>query len=231
MKDFQFKGCWWHSPSILEPMPGPWCGYEIYGMEVVEAWKRILDWHKAHGLDGIITQISSHFKDRTVLGWGFQYVLDFDPHPEARTFSRDFVERNRRRMTRVLEYAYKIGLKMYIHHYNFMAPKNFVQAHSELLTKWKINADRPRLSDMGTQRMICDRIGTIWGNLCWREPVYQAFMKDLWDELFEAFPTLSGVLTTPGKNSIACAPTARGGRKNPKRRKLSQAASKTAKNS
>jgi hypothetical protein len=214
MKDFQFKGSWWHSPSILEPMPGPWAGYEIYGMEVVEAWKRILDWHKTHGLDGIITQISSHFKDRTVLGWGFQYVLDFDRHPEARTFSHEFVERNRRRMTRVLEYADKIGLKMYIHHYNFMAPKNFVQAHSGLLAKWKINADRPRHSDMGTQRVICDRIGTTWGNLCWREPVYQAFMKELWDELFEKFPALTGVLTTPGENQYCLCPDCTRGARN-----------------
>ncbi|MFA5863348.1 MAG: hypothetical protein WC975_01530 [Phycisphaerae bacterium] len=204
--DFQFKGAWWHSPSILEPMPGPWAGYEIFGLDVVEAWKRILDWHKNHGMDGIITQISSHFKDRTLMGWGFQYVLDFDRHPEARTFGLEFVRRNRRRMEQILEHADKLGVKMYIHHYNFMAPKTFVEAHPAIHAKWKIITNQALNVYMANSRAICDRIGTLYGNLCWREPVYQEFMKDLWDELFAKFPSLAGVLTTPGENQYCLCP-------------------------
>jgi len=201
------KGAWWHAPSLLEPMPGPWCGYEIYGMDVVEGWKRILGWHVEHGLTTLITQIGPHFKDRTVLGWGFHYVLDFPGHPEARTFSENFVQRNRERLHGVLEYARQSGISVYLHHYNFMAPKNFVEAHEPLLRKWRINADRlPAQQDMGSLRVYCDRLRTLYGNLCWREPVYKEFMVALWHELFDSFPTLAGIVSTPGENQYCFCP-------------------------
>lgn len=203
---FQYSGSWWHSPSILEPMPGPWAGYEIHTMDVVNAWRRILDWHKEHGLDTVITQISSHFKDRTVLGWGFQYVLNFDRHPEARTFGAKFVARNRRRMSQILEYADKLGIRLFLHHYNFMAPAKFVHAHPSLLSKWSSMQQMNDAPYMVKTRLVCDRIGTLYGNLCWREPVYQAFMKDVWDELLQTFPTLTGILTTPGENQYCLCP-------------------------
>ncbi len=228
MNDFEFKGCWWHSPSILEPMPGPWCGYEIYGMEVVEAWKRIFDWHRRHGLDSIITQISSHFRDRTVLGWGFQYVLDFERFPEARTFSGDFVGRNQRRMTQVLEQAKQFGINLFIHHYNFNAPKNFVEAHPELLAKWKVTANLKDVPYMARSRLICDRIGTLYGNLCWREPVYKEFMVSVWDELFKTFPALTGILTTPGENQYCLCPDCTRGAKSYEPEELMRARKKIA---
>lgn len=198
----KFCGSWWHSPSLLEPMPGPWAGREIHELDIVDAWEKILDWHYSRGLNVIVTQISPHFKDRTILGWGFQYVLDFKKFPEARTFSSDFVIRNAERVSRILSLARNCGIKLLLHHYNFMAPKNFVETHPKLLKKWARNTNRDYMQDMGSQRTICDRIGTLYGNICWREKVYKDFMISVWQELFEKFPDLDGIVTTPGENQF-----------------------------
>lgn len=32
-KQFRYRGAWWHAPSLLEPIPGPWAGFEIYGQD------------------------------------------------------------------------------------------------------------------------------------------------------------------------------------------------------
>lgn len=199
----------------------------MYGMDTVEAWKRILDWHRSHGLNTLITQLSSHFKDRTVLGWGFQYVLDFSRHPDARTFSPEFVSRNRRTIREILNYADAIGVRIFLHHYNFMAPRNFVEAHPELFRKWKSTS---RIQDvyMARTRMVCDRIGTLYGNLCWREPVYQNFMADLYAELFDLFPTLTGIVTTPGENNYCLCPDCTRGAKDSTGPELLRARNQTA---
>lgn len=204
MKQFEYNGSWWHSPSLLEPMPGPWAGYEIYGMDTVAAWKKIIDYHRDKGFNLIITQIQPHFKDRVLLGWGYHYLLDFDKFPEARTFSPDFVHRNQQTVKAILDYAVNAGIKIMLHQYNFMAPKKFVEHHDELHRKWRLNGDRllDDPMDMGNVRAIADRLGVLYGNLCWREPVYKQFMLSCWDELFSKFPELQGLLQTPGENQF-----------------------------
>lgn len=204
MRQFEYRGSWWHSPSLLEPMPGPWAGYEIYGMETVAAWRKIIDYHREKGFNLIITQIQPHFKDRVILGWGYHYLLNFDKFPEARTFSADFVRRNQDKVHAILDYAEDAGIKFMLHQYNFMAPKNFVEHHAELHRRWKINGDRmlDDPMDMGNVRAIADRLGVLYGNVCWREPVYREFMLACWDELLQKFPLLHGLLQTPGESQF-----------------------------
>lgn len=203
------RGVWWHFPSLLEPGPGPWAGFDIYSEDAVSAWKGILNWMRANGLNLVVTQFPPHFKDRILLGWGYHYVIDFDEFPEARTFSPGFVKRNRDRVNRILDYAGRLGIPIYVHDYNFISTKPFVESHDNLLRKWKINTHRGYTSYLS----VPDRLRNLRGNLCWREPLLQQFMIACWKETFAKMPGLAGILATPGEaNRCFCAECARGAR-------------------
>jgi len=201
------RGVWWHFPSLLEPGAGPWGGFEIYAKDQVSAWKRILDWLKANDLNLLVTQFPPHFKDRVVMGWGYHYVLDFDEFPEASVFSPGFVRRNRDKVNRILDHAGKLGIPVYIHDYNYISTKNFVERHDALLRKWTINTRRGTRSYLS----VPDRLRYLRGNVCWREKVFQKFMVACWKETFAKMPGLAGILATPGEaNRCYCPECARG---------------------
>jgi hypothetical protein len=203
------RGNWWHFPSLLEPGAGPWGGFEIYGQDPVSAWRSILDWMKANDMNLLITQIPPHFKDRVVMGWGFHYVLDFDEFPEARVFSADFVARNRDRVNRILDHAGKVGVAVYLHHYNYMATRPFIERHPVLLRKWRVNTNRGFKSYLS----VPDRLRYLRGNVCWREKLYQQFVIGCWRELFRKMPGCTGVVSTPGEaNMCYCEDCTRGAR-------------------
>ncbi|MCL5745741.1 MAG: hypothetical protein M1541_17755, partial [Acidobacteria bacterium] len=155
------RGNWWHFPSLLEPGAGPWGGFEIYGQDPVGAWRSILDWMKANDMNLLITRSRPHFKDRVVMGWGFHYVLDFDEFPEARVFSADFVARNRDRVNRILDHAGKVGVAVYLHHYNYIATRTFIDRHPVLLRKWRVNTNRGFKSYLS----VPDRLRYLRGNV------------------------------------------------------------------
>ena len=91
-------GFWFMFPTLLEPGPGPWGGYDIYEKDTVSAWKQILDWISKAGFSRLLAEIPPRYKDRVINGWGYHYVLDFADFPEAQAFTPGFVRRNREKM-------------------------------------------------------------------------------------------------------------------------------------
>ena len=186
-------GAWFFVPGWLEAPAGPWAApagaLGERGGDTVAAWKVALGQMAENGLDFVITDIGPQNKDRSYGGWSYHYVLKFPKHPEARVFSDEFVDANRTRLRQIFAHARKLGIRPFIHHYNFAAPWSFVKAHPELAHE----------KHRGTGVRTMDRLRKIAGNLCWSEPLYREFLADCWREFFEAFPEAEGILVTQGE--------------------------------
>lgn len=119
-------------------------------------------------------------------GWGFHYLLDFTDFPEARVFPAETIERNREQVRANLAYAAGKGVRVYLHHYNFCAPRPFVEAHPEVNRRPK-----PTVMD--------EKTGHVYGDLCWNAPLYRRFLTGCWEELFRTYPELGGLVVTFGE--------------------------------
>ncbi|MFC1735774.1 hypothetical protein ACFL1X_06630 [Candidatus Hydrogenedentota bacterium] len=197
---FEHRGPWaWH-PNLLEPMTGPWFGYEKYGNNPVETWKLYIDWLAERDVNLLIAGISPTGIVNSYHDWCYHWVLDFDKFPEASCFSKEFVAENRAMLKEILGHARSRGITPYIHNYNFGATKNFVLAHEEVLQK---AAGRNEDGSLTFRRHV-DQTAYVVGCVCWNEPAYKEFMKSCWREIFEHFPELGGILVTPGEYANCC---------------------------
>jgi len=186
-----YRALWWLHPAYLEGAPGPWIPPSRFTDDPIPTWKLAVDWMADNGINMVIADIPPFWKDRTYMGWGYHYCIDFDKFPEARVFSTRFTRKNRAILDEIFNYAADKGVQPFTHHYNFCAPVNFVRAHPELHAKLDRHEDG--------RNNIQDRLGFINGNVCWSEPVYQEFMIECWKEYFRRLPAAAGIMVTPGE--------------------------------
>lgn len=201
------KAVWWLSPSLLEPIDGPWGRVgEDFGGDPVATWAAILDWGVSLRVSHIITGIDPYMSDRVVGQWPFHYVCHFPHDPLARCFDDAAVERNIATVRAICSEARKRGVKILIHHYNFMAPERWVDARAGLARKLDAVED-----PMWGRRFHTDRLGFLTAHICANDPEYLQFMERCWRELFGNFPELSGMMLTAGEFSYCRCETCTGG--------------------
>jgi hypothetical protein len=186
---------------LLEPAPGPWGGAEIFDLHPADAWRRILDWLKSQGVDYLVAVVSPKFRDNIYHDWPFPYLCDHHAHPEARMFPPEVVRRNRDIVNRIVSLAAEGGIDVYLKQFNFYAPRGFIEAHPEIREKYR----RTRGAGIAGHDS-CNFMNTLFGNICWSDPVYRVFMKRCWSDLFEAVPGLKGLMVTPGEHNACTCP-------------------------
>jgi hypothetical protein len=194
------KAIWWVSPSLLEPIDGPWGCMRDFGHDPVAAWRAIIDWAVDLRVDRIITGIEPFMTDRVYVQWPFHYICHFPGDPMARCFDEATIDRHIKTVRAIAAYGLEKGVKIMIHSYNLIAPEQWVNAHPSMAEKLGA-IDDPA---WGT-RFHNDRLGFLVSNICWNEPEYKAFMIRCWRELFANIPELAGMMITAGEfNYCGC---------------------------
>ena len=188
------KGIWWISPTLLEPVDGPWGRMRDFGDDAVLAWRAILDWAARLKVDTIVTGVEPFRTDRIVIQWPFHYVCHFPQDPLARCFDDSAIERHIRTVRQITADARERGIRIMLHHYNFMAPERWVEGHAELSRKVDAIED-----PAWGRRFHTDRLGFLLANICWNDADYRAFMGRCWRELFSNVPDLAGLMITSGE--------------------------------
>jgi len=179
---FSYRGLWISGLMNLEkPSSGPWDNNMPRNLDVFSKWKKFIDWMKRNRLNVNITCFDGS-------SWDLHKYLHFDENPESRVFDEETVDSNIELMKQALAYAKENGIQSFIHHYNFMAPINFVKSHPSVRNKL--------LETLGASKLP---EGMIIGNICWNEPEYKDFLINIWKELFKRFPELDGLLVTYGE--------------------------------
>jgi len=202
MARFKNSGTWWYYPSFLETPPGPWAGPDPLDDDCVRGWKRAIEWMAKNEMNFVISGIPSYRKDQVYHDWGYHYVVEFEGFPEAKVFTDEFVKKNRDKLRAIFAFAQEKGVAPYIHHYNFCAPVGFVKAHKEMADKIANYTDG--------RQSLQDRLGYVYGNVCWNEPIYQEFLMSAIREFFQKIPECEGVLITPGECAFCPCPKCRG---------------------
>ena len=198
-------GYYAHYPTILEPSPGAWGGMSIHEEHPVDAREKILKWLKSYEVDYVVAVISPKFRDNIMHDWPFHYVCDFKKYPEARVFPQELVVRHRDLTNRVVEIAGQIGIDMYFTHFNFYAPRGFVESHRRIYDKYRYTRGSGPAGHDSSNYM-----NTLLGNICWSDPEYQQFMKDCWTEFFQVIPKAKGLMITPGEYNHCECPKCKG---------------------
>jgi hypothetical protein len=200
-----WRGLWWFYPSFLEHPEGPWGVCRDRSASPLGSWKDCLSWLADHGVDSAFIHfgpfggsLSPQVADRVRTGWGFHYLLDFERFPEARTFDRATLQRNRELLNAICAHGKAVGCAVYTHHYNFSAPKPFVDAHRDELLRAPVGSKRETKT---LYPGYCDHRQILHRNLCWNSPLYREFMIACWRETCRAIPDLAGILVTPGENA------------------------------
>lgn len=203
--ELTWKGIWWFQPSFLEHPEGPWGVCTDRSQSPLALWKACLSWLADHGLNSAFIHfgpfggdLSPFANDRVRTGWGFHYLLDFERFPEARTFDRATLARNRELLNAICAHGKSVGCRVYTHHYNFSAPKPFVDAHRDALLRVEVGTRRESKT---LYPGFCDLRQILHRNLCWNSPLYREFMVACWRETHAAIEDLAGILVTPGENA------------------------------
>ncbi len=199
------RGIWWFYPSFLEHPEGPWGTCPDRNASPLPLWKACLSWLADHGVNSAFvhfgpfgSDLSPFAQDRVRTGWGFHYLLDFERFPEARTFDKSTLARNRELLNAICTHGKAVGCDVYTHHYNFSAPKPFVDGHHVDLLKVPVGSKRI-VKDLYPG--FCDQRQLLHRNLCWNSPLYRAFLVSCWEETCRVVPDLKGILVTPGENA------------------------------
>lgn len=198
-------GYYAHYPTILEPSPGPWGGMEIFHDHPVDAWRKILNWLKSVEVNYVVAVISPKFRDNIYHDWPFHYVCDLEQYPEARMFPAELIERHRNLTNQVVDIAEQMGIDMYFTHFNFYAPRGFIESHPRIREKYRRTRGQ-RVAGHDS----CNYMNTLFGNICWSDPDYQRFMKYCWAEFFRAIPKAKGLMVTAGEHNECECPQCRG---------------------
>lgn len=194
------KAIWWFSPSLLEPCDGPWGKMSDFGHDPVLAWKGIIDWAAELKVTHLIPGIEPYTSDRVYNQWGFHYVCHFPEDESARCFDEETIGRNIDTLRQICKYGIEKNVKIMFHHYNLMAPENWIKSHPSLLEKYN-NVHDP----VWGHKFRNDRMGFMVSNVCWNEPDYKAFLQRCWQEVFKNVPELAGIMITAGEfNHCGC---------------------------
>jgi hypothetical protein len=198
------RAVWWFYPSFLEHPEGPFGVRQREDESPLRLWKACLSWLADRGVNAAFIHfgpfggnLSPLAGDRIRTGWGFHYLLDFERFPEARTFDRDTLARNRDLLNAICRHGAEVGCRVYTHHYNFSATAPFLAAHPEVLDR-VVGAKRER------KRLApgwCDQRRLVHRNLCWNHPLYRQFLASCWGETMRKIEDLAGILVTPGENA------------------------------
>jgi len=178
---------------------------EIFEDHPVQAWRKILTWLKSMDVDYIIAVISPRFRDFVWHDWPFPYVCDLPKYPEAKMFPPEILARHRVLTNQVVDIAAEMGIDVYFSHFNFAAPRGFIEAHKRLYDKYRKTRGQ---GTVGHDQ--CNFMGTILGNICWNDPIYRNFMQYCWEEFFKAVPKARGFMVTPGEHADCQCPKCRG---------------------
>jgi len=206
---FDEAGIWYFHPSIFEYSTGPWQPALPPDPDLVKLWKQTIDWFADNGLKFMVLHFAPYGgdaypspinPDRVRFGWGYHYTIDFKNFPEARVFPEDFVRSNQDIVRTVTAYGKEKGVDIYFHHYNFLAPAPFVDAHPELT---HMEFLRPgNFVDLHKGEGWSLKAGVNhYYDLCWNKPLYRQFMVACFEEFFETFPDAAGMLMTPGERA------------------------------
>ena len=203
---FEHRGIWYFLPSFFEYSLGPWQSKLPANPDLVQLWKQTIDWYADNGLNFIVIQLGPYGgetvpigADRIRFGWGYHYVLNFERFPEARCLDADFVKRNQAIVRQVTDYGEEKGVAVYTHHYNFMAPCSFVDAHPEItnleyLRKGNFVSAHRKLQCWDQRRLL-------YYDVCWNKPLFREFMISCFQEYHAMFPAAAGILVTPGERA------------------------------
>ncbi len=199
-------GMFWFYPGFFEWATGPWQSNMPPNPKVVDLWKSAIDWFADHGLNFAVIQLGPWAgdanpgplgADKIRFGWGYHYVLNFDRYPEARCFAGDFVLRCQDIVREITDYGAQKGVDIYTHHYNFMAPKNFIQAHPDT---YRLEYLR-RGNWVDWDYPVWDLRQNLCYDVCWMKPTYQNFLVSCIEEYFQLFPSAAGIMVTPGERA------------------------------
>ncbi len=203
---FDHVGIWYFLPSFFEYSLGPWQPEVPANPDLVQLWKQTIDWYADNGLNLIVIHLGPYGgekvpigPDRIRFGWGYHYVLNFDRFPEARCLPPDFVRRNQDIVRRVTECGQEKGVAVYTHHYNFLAPRAFVDAHPEITRLEILRAGN--VVDLHGKLQCWDMRRLLYYDVCWNKPLYREFMVECFREYHELFPAAAGILVTPGERA------------------------------
>ncbi|HSH95246.1 MAG TPA: hypothetical protein VK968_13925 [Roseimicrobium sp.] len=194
-------GSRWWCPSLLEVPGGPWGTSTSFAGDAAAGWMAAIDWHARNGLNVIIADIPFAQTDRVYIGWGFHYILDLSNWTHGDDlYSLEFRRRNVETINRILAHAKKAGVRVFIHHFNFIAPRRMAVAEG-----WcKIFSTRA--GDVDTSGLNADAIGVLLHELCWNAKSYQAFMRHCWEATLQVLPDLAGIVATIGEGNAGLFP-------------------------
>jgi len=206
---FDEAGIWYFHPSIFEYPTGPWQPHLPANPDLVKLWKQTIDWFAEHGLKFMVLHFAPYGgdaypspinPDRVRFGWGYHYTIDFKKFPEARVFPDEFVKANRDIVRAITTHGKEKGVDIYFHHYNFLAPTPFVDAHPELT---HMEFLRPgNFVDLHKGEGWSLKAGVNhYYDLCWNKPLYREFLVACFEEFFEMYPDAAGMLVTPGERA------------------------------
>ncbi len=190
---FRHRGLWLpYYPSLVEACPGPWEGKKPPSSDAVEGWKRMLDYLAARGMNTVMTQFAPAKYD---WHWGLHWALQFKDFPGAQMIAPEVIQRRQERINRILEHAAGVGIEVFIHHWNFDAPYEFIKTREHLLQKWLLPPSK------GWGGRFADSFNLICANMCFNEPDYRDFLQSCWKEALETFPALAGIAVTMGEDA------------------------------
>jgi hypothetical protein len=201
---FSDVGIWYFLPSFFEYSLGPWQPELPTHPDLAELWRQTIDWFADNGLNFAVIQLGPYGgssvpigADRIRFGWGYHYVLDFKQFPEAKCFDDDFLKQNQDIVRSVTEHGKRRGVEIYTHHYNFLAPVPFVDAHPELT-----RLEYLKKGNYIDQKLQCwDIRKKLYYDLCWNKPLYREFLASCFEDYLAAFPASAGILVTPGERA------------------------------
>jgi len=203
---FEHRGIWYFLPSFFEYSLGPWQSQLPANPDLTRLWKQTIDWYADNGLNFIVIHLGPYGgeavpigADRIRFGWGYHYVLNFERFPEARCLDADFVKRNQAIVRQVTEYGREKGVAVYTHHYNFMAPRSFVDAHPEITHLEFLR--QGNFVDAHGKLQCWDMRRLLYYDVCWNKPLFREFMVSCFQEYHEMFPAAAGILVTPGERA------------------------------
>ncbi len=236
---FQRKGMAYFYPGFFEYSLGPWQPDLPENPDLVQLWKQTIDWFADHGLNFVVPQLGPYGRhmvpigsDRVRFGWGYHYVLNFEKFPEARCttenagrfrgdarpFEPDEIKRNQDIVRAITGYGAEKGVEVFQHHYNFLAPTCFVDAHPDLTHLEFLR--KGHFEDFTLQCWDDRRL--LYYDLCWNKKLYQEFMTACFEEYFELFPSAAGILVTPGERARCRCIHCMGERPNPQAAKAAR---------
>lgn len=188
---------WWQYPSLSDAPVGPW------SLDLPRAdddpwhhWQRAIDWMADLGINVFVGSAESYLKGAThsqCPDWPFSAVCEWPEFPGARIASTWRLQHRRRQFNRIIDRFHERGIRVYLHHYNFFAPYQWLIRQPSMAAKRLLYGDVKELPPYAPEALA--------RSVCANDPAYRAFMQATWRELFERLPQLDGLLISMGESN------------------------------